>query len=646
MIKYSQENTASRTSVLYDTFLSVDFSKASANLAPQYSPNSLNMIRDEYGKIRRRMGYYEILDLREDTAEPSVSSPEQNYTVWGLTRYRSEMIVHCGTGLYRVTESDGETQTELIYSGLAAGHSWFYQAGESLYILDGADFFIYDGETAKRVEGRTPILGLGGTPAGSATLYEQINFLTNKWEQHFTGDGSSREYQLLLGDLDETPVKAVVEKLQDGELIEQELVENTDFTVDRVAGVVTFNTAPPSPPVANEDNVFITASKDRSEKRALVLGCRAMKPFGINGSENQIFLGGNPQAPNLIFWSDIADPTFWGEYQYAELGQDNSAVMSFSTLNTQLIAHKDPASGQNYLCSVYAEDHNGALIPQVRIDKVVGGSGCVCRYGSAQFGEPLFVTQLGVQAITTRDIAGYEIETLRGDRINRQLIAEPRLSEAVGCVYKYFYLLAVPGESGSVYVLDRLNPTGEGNVLGNAYQYNAFYWDHVPARCWMVDAGELYFGTEDGRVMKFYTDEAASASYNDNGEAYEWLWELPEYVGNRFYNNKAIKYLALRAKAYLRAYVVIDVQVDGLWYEVLRDNVSFGFLDLNDLDLNNLNLSTDRTPKKTTQKYSRRRLDKFAFRIRGDTVARNAVGEPFGLYSFAFEVKERGKHKG
>ncbi len=87
--------------------------------------------------------------------------------------------------------------------------------------------------------------------------------------------------------------------------------------------------------------------------------------------------------------------------------------------------------------------------------------------------------------------------------------------------------------------------------------------------------------------------------------------------------------------------MTVDVRVEGQWYEVLTDGASFGYLDLNDLDLSKLNLSTDATPKKTARKHLERHLDKLAFRVRGD-----ALNEPFGLYSFAFEVSERGRHKG
>ena len=154
---------------------------------------------------------------------------------------------------------------------------------------------------------------------------------------------------------------------------------------------------------------------------------------------------------------------------------------------------------------------------------------------------------------------------------------------------------------------------------------------------------ELYFGTPEGGLMKFYTDEGSTSSYNDNGEGYEWRWEFPEYVGERFYRNKAVKYVALRAKAYVHSSVILEIKLWGEWYTLIADSASFGYLDLNDIDLNNLSLSTDATAKKVTSKYSARRAEKFAFRIRGGGEEGN--NQPFGLYSFAFEVSESGYNK-
>ena len=208
----------------------------------------------------------------------------------------------------------------------------------------------------------------------------------------------------------------------------------------------------------------------------------------------------------------------------------------------------------------------------------------------------------------------------------------------MSCVFGYYYLLAV---NGNVYVLDRLNPMEENTALNNNYQYNAFFWNHIPAVCFLVDGDRLLFGTDEGEVMEFYTDEGNSMSYSDNGEGYQWSWEFPEYTGSSFYTNKSIKYVALRAKAYAHTTVAIDVQIAGQWYQVWEESLAFGFLDLSDLDLSALILSTDATPKKIAQRYSERKLDKLAFRIRGQENR-----QPFGLYSFAFEVREKGRHKG
>ena len=616
MIRYTSASRSPRTPVLYDTFLSVDFAKAASNVKAYHSPDAVNMIRDEYGKVRRRMGYHTV----------------EAYTgrIWGVTRYKGKLAVHAGTKLYY----DGAE----VYNAMGENVTQVRHADGKLWLLDGKALLCFDGTTCAPVEGKVPLVMIAGTPAGGGTQFEQVNLLSDKWTQSYAGDGTSKDYYLMFQNLDASAVEVKKARLSGGALVWDTLTEGEDFTVDRAAGCVTFASAPSEPVVAQEDNVIITASKDRSEQRSRIFSCRSARGFGINGYDNQWFVTGNAEYPNFIWWSGIGDMTYFGDLQYAVLGQDDSAVMGLSAMSTQLVAHKDAASGQSYLLSVFAAELNALTVPQVRVERVIGGSGCIARHACAQFGEPLFLSELGVQAITYRDLTGTEMETMRGERIARRLLSEPGVEDAVAAVYKYVYLVAV---NSHVYVLDRLNPQGEANVLSSAYQYNAFYWEHVPAVCFFADGNTLYFGTEDGRVCAFYTDEADPASYNDDGETYAWRWEFPEYVGKLFYRSKAVKYLALRAKAYLRTTVTVDVRVEGQWYEVLTDGASFGYLDLNDLDLSKLNLSTDATPKKTARKHLERHLDKLAFRVRGD-----ALNEPFGLYSFAFEVSERGRHKG
>lgn len=669
MIKYGSDKPSTSTAVVYENFLSIDCAKASAHLAKYNSPNTVNMIRDEYGKVRRRMGYFPYMTLTGK--------------IWGVSKYDGDFIVHAGTKLYKVTFT-GETQVNTeLYATMAAALSRFYVYKNILYVMDGTNYLSYNGTTCASVAGKTPLAAIGGaggtrewstaydewvpvtTGSSVGTLYEQFNLLTDAWQQSYSAGTDKYYFPLLFAHASAKPVivsrfngttwddyvqgqwyvntstdalitKAAYDALTPGE-------QSAYLTYFYVNGTSIFlNGHPPIAPVGGADNFKITAYKDRSTERAKILGCTLMLPFGIGGDENMLFVSGNPDYPNQVYWSAVDDPTYFGDLQYAYLGQDTSAISGLGSLDTGLLCHKDGVSGTHYLLTIALELINGLYVPQTTVSKVIAGMGCMAPYSCQGFGEPLFLSPLGIQAITYRELTTREVVTTRGDRINRRLLAETGLAGALSCVYKYFYMIAI---NEHVYVLDRLNPMAEDGTLNNAAQYNAFYWDNIPLTCWYTDQEKLYFGTADGDVMQFYTDETATASYADDGEDYAWSWEFPEYIGNLFYNNKAIRYIALRCKAYPHTEVSIDIQLDGQWsgewYEIITDSASFGYLDLDDLDLDNLSLSTDITPKEINFRYSERKLDKFAFRVRG-----SEKNKPFGLYSFAFEVKERGKHKG
>lgn len=620
MIRLAQGARRQKRAVLYDTFLSVDFSRAAANVPPYYAASSVNMIRDEYGKVRRRMGYRAVARL---------GAP-----VYGMTRFGQSRMVHAGTRLLRLAE-DGTAHE--VGSGLAENPTRFFAFGGVLYVADGEEFYAYDGTACAPVVGRTPRVLIAGAPSGAGTPFEQVNLLCNAWEQSFAGDGASKTYQLAFGGLDATPVLAQRARLENGAVVWDTLTEGTQFTVDRALGRVTFAEAPGKPVVGQEDNLVLTASRDRSALRRRVTRSACLLPFGIGGNENQLFATGSAEAPAGLFWSAPGDLTFWGDLQYAVLGDERSRAVALSPFDDLLAVHKE--TGGAYLCEPFLTGLSGVSTAQVRIARVLSGAGCLAPHAAAAFGEPLFLSPLGVQALTRRDVTGRECETRRGERIDSRLLREPQVKDAVACVHQSYCLIAVPPDR--VYVLDRLNPrVSETSEYGDA-QYNAFYWEHVPARCWLSDGDALCFGTQDGRVCEFYRDSDDRMSYNDDGETYEWLWEFPEYTGALFYASKSVSSIALRARAALRATVSVDARVEGLWRELIEDGRSFGYFDLDDLDFSSLNLSTDTTPKKALHRQLARRVDKISFRVRG-----NALNRPFGLYAFAFEVKEEGKHKG
>ena len=249
----------------------------------------------------------------------------------------------------------------------------------------------------------------------------------------------------------------------------------------------------------------------------------------------------------------------------------------------------------------------------------------------------MFITNLGVQTITIQDYTLKQYEQIRGTRINSKLLAEPGIEKAVSAVWKDLYLIAI---NGHVYTLDRLQKDYDKNSPYSTFQYAGEYWTNINATCFLENINDLYFGTSDGKVMQFYTNPESSVSYNDDGQAIDAYWTLPEFSGDVFFRNKNVKFVAVKLKSAVRTGIEIAAQIDGEWVVVYEDYSSFSYIDLEDVDFNNFTFSTDRTPKKAQSKVTIRKKDKTAFRLRN-----NRLGQPFGIYSVAFIYTEKGINK-
>jgi hypothetical protein len=273
--------------------------------------------------------------------------------------------------------------------------------------------------------------------------------------------------------------------------------------------------------------------------------------------------------------------------------------------------------GDIYLQSSAIQDVDGSLVTYFPVQSVLKGSGAIAKYSFQNFGEPLFLTKYGIQTITTRDLTNREYEQTRGDRVNKKLLAEANLQNAVSAVYGDYYMLFI---NGNVYVLDRLQRQYEPNAATSEFQYSGYYWNNIQANCMFAD-DILHFGTTTGKVYRFYTADEA-ASYNDKGEAISAVWEFPQFVGNLFWRNKSFKRIFLKLKEATSTGAAIDVQVGGIWQTIMEDYTSTGYLDFEDkLRINN--------------------VDKIAFRVRNDM-----LNQPFGIDSFGFIFAEKGINKG
>ena len=586
------------------------------------SPNAPNMIRDTPGKVRKCMGYF----LRAQFTG----------TVYGYHTRKEDSfgIVHAGTKLYKMPQEAKDTPQEL-YSGMNQARSSSWQFGNKLYIIDGKQFLVWDGSSVKAVEGKIPTVTIAKEPNGGGTDYDALNLIQPKFTELFAGNGEDTAYHLSFSGLDSTTVTAKI-MTSSGNWSDKK--EGTDFTVNRTTGVVTFKTAPGKSPVSGEDNVSITAARTVSGYADRIKKCTIGTLFGVNGAADRLFLSGNPDYINQDWYSGQNDPTYFPDIGYSTLGTPKSAIMGYSIINNYLATHKDEnETDRNVII------RSGDLVdnePAFPIKNTMQGPGAIAKHSFAYLGtEPVFLTRLGIYAITPSDISGERYSQDRSYFMNGALLDEENLEDACCVTYNDMYWLCI---NGKAYILDSLQNLGTTrNEPYSNRQYACFYRENIPATVMWTKENRLYFGDANGRVLEFYNDPKDIESYNDCGEPIKASWDTPDLMGNKFYKNKKFRYLALQLTPSASTSVSVYAQKRGVWSFLKKDEKKVRYFSYDMLTYSKFTYSNDTTAKTIPTKIRLRRLDKTRFRIENAE-----LNEPFGLMRVAVEFVEGNNFRG
>ena len=603
-------------------FKGIDLNNAASNVEAYRSPDAPNMIRDEVGKVRKRMGF--------QTVETLEVSEGKSGAVNGRFVLKGKELIHIGTALKR-RAADGQSW-ETLYSTMNDRRSVGLVFNGKLYLLDGKQYLCFDGETVKPVteNAYVPTIIISRRPNGGGTTYEPLNLCSRSWTESFLSDGSSTVYQLTTDNLAADSVKA--EQLQnDGSW--KKLTEGTDFTVDRKLGKVTFTKAPEASSITGQDNLKITASKDRDGYADRINKMQIATLFGVSGAPDRVFAGGNPDYPNIDYYSELNDPTFFGDTSYSTVGRSDARIVGYSVVGNYLAAHKaSGADGRNVIIRSGTLDSQGKA--QFNIVNTLKGEGAVSQYAFQSLkNEPLFLTKSGVYGITVGEMTGERINELRSLQISEALRKEPGLSEAVAWVWRDFYILSVGG--GTVYLLDGMQKEYSKDAPWSSYQYECYKLLGIPARIWWDNGDTLWFGTDDGRICKFYTDVDDPKSYNDDGKAIEAYWDTPDIFGKLFYKNKTFRNLSVLIAAAPVTGCTVLAQKKGIWSQVYTSGEKARYFDWSYINFAKFVFSADRTPHTLSGKIKIKKVDKCRFRIQNFE-----KDEPFGLYAFATEYTQ------
>lgn len=619
MAQFSIPAAEPKYSATIEYFRGIDLLNSPSNVDESRSPAAPNMIRDQVGKVRKRMGY------------TTRATAPNGGRINGVHFLNGERLIHAGTKLYKLA---GTEWTELA-DGMADARSKSFSFDGKLYLLDGNTYRVYDGTAVKAVseEAYVPTIIISRSPDGGGTTYEALNLLGLAWKESFLGKADVKEYQLTTIELGEEAVKAEILG-EDGEWSEK--TEGTDFTVDREKGLVTFHTAPGESPVKGQDNVRITASKAREGYADKINKCRIFAVYGVGGAEDRVFLSGNPDEPGQDWYSGFEDPTYFPDTAYTKVSRDGSAVVGYAILgNTLATFLQGKGVGRNAVVRTGSLDTDGEAL--FRVTNTLLGEAPVAPFSFAYIGkEPLFLTERGIYAITAEELTGEKYTQERSYLISSALMELAGKADAAASIYRDFYVLSIGGD---LYLLDGQQRTYEKNSPYSSYQYEAYYWPGIGARLTWTEDGVLWFGTEDGKLKEFAHNVDDPESYNDDGQAIDAYWETSDFDGKTFFKNKTFTAVSVRLAAAVLTGVKIYAQRRGIWNLVYDAKERARYFDWSYIDFSKFVFSSDRTPRTLSGKVKIKKVDKTRFRLQN-----KEKNEPFGIYAFGVEWKEPGSN--
>jgi len=420
--------------------------------------------------------------------------------------YKGNIIKHCGKKLYSQTTLGILTELFTVNDD----ESRLFKYNDNIYLKQIGLYVQYDGTTANEVVPYIPTVVINRTPSGGGDLNEDYNRLGAGFKNSFSSDGTSTNYVLTDTDLDATEVTIVSNGV--------DLVENTDFTVNRTAGTITFGVAQ----TGGTNNVIVTAYKTNQEDIDSILNCLAVKPFG-GQNDNRLFFGNN--GTGFYYWTGISelgvDPTYFPLSNYNIVGLSDENITGFAKQNNSLMVIKER--------EVYGVDYTFDGTQGIFNSYPVHDSmGCDCpRSIQTINNNTVFLSsEFGVCVIQSTNVGNQRNVFPVSRNVDPRLLKEANIKEATSIDFDGKYWLNIDDK---IYLWDYfLSPYYDsGNPDDNASRLSWWYFDNIQAGSWTIDGDDLYYGSrKDGKTVKFI-NVYDNTQYYDFGLGYDCVYRYP-----------------------------------------------------------------------------------------------------------------------
>lgn len=583
MAAYSIPDSPKKYKTEYSRFKGVDFSSNPTQIDDKRgAAGTVNLISDSGGFPEKRKGWRRLQECEAPV----------NGLYRGTIKGKEYFLVHGGTKLYQWTDNS-ITQ---LKTGLKNARGTAFSMNNKIYVLTGAEYLVFDGKTVKNVtdEAYVPTTTIANKPTGGGTAFEDVNLLSPKRKNEFSGDGSAKTYQLDTTDIDSiTEVK-----------VDDEVWASSKYSLDKAKGQVTFTEAPPRPAVTGADNVTITFSKAVDGYADKITKCTIAAIYG-GKSQDRVFLAGNPDQPDTDWHCESNDPTYFSDLSYATIGADGAPIMGYCSISdSQAVFKADNRSDTTIYFRGYTITDKSVQFP---VRRCATGAGAVAKQGFAYLlDDPLFLSRSGVFSLTTNNLTAMQAVRNRSFYVDAQLTKEANLENAVSVAWNGYYVLCV---NGKCYILDgNQNLSYKPQSYGD-YVYECYYWDNLPAVAFLEYHGALYFGTADGKICRLNTDIDGMQAYSDGGTkdedgrivggraiVAEWHTKADDDGDFMTYKTMVKRGSGVMLKPYTRSSVIVYARTDRDFGRKIRESL-MDIFDFWDIDFSRFSFLTNDSPQ-------------------------------------------------
>ncbi|MBE6588823.1 MAG: hypothetical protein E7643_01470 [Ruminococcaceae bacterium] len=516
-------------------FSGMDFASSPIHASLKRATEGVNW-EPRHGVNRKRRGWEQLVD-----ALPARINGMFPYTRESGER---ELIVYAGTDFYRISLDTFEREpitTRNTVGVLLGGiedrrcqgfysNGYLYFVGCGVFLRYGSFGGVYEVRTVDPYIPTTTVgIGCTDTADSARELRDLVNLLTPKRKNTLYGHASAATW-LLDGAISQGTAVTVEADVASDTGVDHVVYENsgTDKTklynekgtlsgsISFFEGKISLLNATAGVGDAPNVTVSFTAAEDLFGGvgyggMSMIYGCGFGTLFGVGGAQDRLFLGGNPEYPNTVFFSERQDFSYFPDQFTAILGTDERAITGFLPLSDSTLAvFKEPHTRESsvyYMSgeyrSFYSEEGDlKKTIPVFSVCAAGAGESLVSPYAAVSLaGDPLILSKNGVFGIEYTDnvVSNARVTRARSHTVAPRLCAEEGLSEAVAVTQGDRLYLAV---GDHCYVADRRYRYRDGES-GDA-EYEWWYWDHIPARVFSHVGEEIWFGTGAGEICRFY----------------------------------------------------------------------------------------------------------------------------------------------